>query len=130
VTYTEPELAQVGLTEAEARAAGLSVSVLRWPLSENDRAAAEGETRGVVKLVVAKGRVVGAGVLAPEAGEMIGAWTLAIASRTKLSALAGLIAPYPTRSEAGKRAVGSYYAARLFSDRTRNVMRWLGRLPW
>jgi pyruvate/2-oxoglutarate dehydrogenase complex dihydrolipoamide dehydrogenase (E3) component len=130
VTYTALELAQVGMTEAEARAAGLSVSVLRWPLSENDRAVAEGETRGLVKLVVAKGRVVGAGILAPGAGEMIGTWTLAVASRTKLSALAGLIVPYPTRSEAGKRAAGSYYAARLFSERTRKVVKWLGRLPW
>ena len=130
VTYTALELAQVGITEAEARAAGLSVSVLRWPLSENDRAVAERETRGLVKLVVSKGRVVGAGILAPGAGETIGVWTLAIASRTKLSKLAGLIVPYPTRSEAGKRAVGSYFAARLFSDRTRKVVRWLGWLPW
>ena len=130
VTYTALELAQVGMTEAEARAAGLSVSVLRWPLSENDRAAAERETRGLVKLVVASGRVVGAGILAPGAGEMIGVWTLAIASRTKLSALAGSIAPYPTRSEAGKRAVGSYFAAKLFSSRMRKVVRFLTRLPW
>ncbi len=130
VTYTSPELAQVGMTEAVARAAGLNVSILRWPLSENDRAAAERDTRGLVKLVVAKGRVIGAGILAPGAGEMIGAWTLPIASRTKLSTLAGLIAPYPTRSEAGKRAVGSHFLATLFSDRTRKLVRLLGRLPW
>lgn len=130
VTYTELELAQVGMTEAEARAAGLSVSVLRWPLSENDRAVAERETRGLVKLVVAKGRVVGAGILAPGAGETIGTWVLAVASKTKLSALAGLIMPYPTRSEAGKRAAGSYYAAQLFTERTRKIVRFLARLPW
>ena len=130
VTYTALELAQVGMTEAEARAAGLSISVLRWPLSENDRASAERETRGLVKLIVASGRVVGAGILAPRAGETIGVWTLAVASRVKLSKLAGLIAPYPTRSEAGKRAVGSYFAARLFSDRTRRLVRLLGWLPW
>ena len=130
VTYTELELAQVGMTENEARAAGLSVSVLRWPLSENDRAIAERETRGLVKLIVAKGRVIGAGILAPGAGEMIGVWTLAIASRAKLSALAGLIAPYPTRSEAGKRAVSSHFAATLFSDRTRKLVRFLQWLPW
>ncbi len=130
VTYTELELAQVGMTEAEARAAGLSVSVLRWPMSENDRAVAERETRGLVKLIVAKGRIVGAGILATGAGEMIGAWTLAIAAGTKLSALAGLISPYPTRSEAGKRAAGSYFAAKLFSEWTRKVVRFLARLPW
>jgi hypothetical protein len=60
---------------------------------------------------------------------MIGLWTLAIAKRVKLSALAGLIAPYPTRSEAGKRAVGSYFAAALFSARTKAVVRFLSRLP-
>ena len=130
VTYTAPEVAQVGMTEAEARAAGLSISVLRWPLSENDRAAAEREKRGLVKLVVAKGRVVGAGILAPGAGEMIGVWTLAIASRAKLSALAGLIVPYPTRSEAGKRAAGSYFTAKLFAERTRKLVRFLAWLPW
>lgn len=130
VIYTELELAQVGLTEAETRAAGLPIAVLRWPMAENDRAIAEGDTRGTVKLVVSKGRVVGAGILAPGAGEAIGAWTLAIASRTKLSALAGTIAPYPTRSEAGKRAAGTYFSARLFSERTRTLVRLLTRLPW
>ena len=129
VTYTDPELAQVGMTEAEARQAGLAVSILRWPLAENDRATAERDTVGLVKLIVARGRVVGAGILAPHAGEMIGQWTLAIAQRTKLSALAGVIAPYPTRAEAGKRAVGSFFAPTLFSERTRWLVRLLGWLP-
>jgi hypothetical protein len=72
---------------------------------------------------------VGAGILAPHAGEMIGQWTLAIVARTRLSRLAGLIAPYPTRSEAGKRAAGSYFAASLFSPRVRALARTLVRLP-
>jgi pyruvate/2-oxoglutarate dehydrogenase complex dihydrolipoamide dehydrogenase (E3) component len=129
VTYTNPELAQVGLTEAEALAAGHKVSLLRWPLSDNDRAAAEREPTGMVKLVVAKGRIIGAGILAPHAGEMVGQWTLAIAQRTRLSTLAGLIAPYPTRAEAGKRAVGLYFSSKLFSDRTRSLVRLLRWLP-
>jgi pyruvate/2-oxoglutarate dehydrogenase complex dihydrolipoamide dehydrogenase (E3) component len=129
VTYTDPELAQTGLTESEAVAAGMNVQLLRWPLADNDRAIAERDTAGLVKLVVSRNRVVGAGILAPGGGEMIGLWTLAIAKRVKLSALAGLIAPYPTRSEAGKRAVGSYFAAALFSARTKAVVRFLSRLP-
>jgi pyruvate/2-oxoglutarate dehydrogenase complex dihydrolipoamide dehydrogenase (E3) component len=129
VTYTDPELAQTGLTEAEAVAAGLKVQVLRWPLADNDRAVAERDTAGLVKLVVSGNRVVGAGILAPHAGEMISQWTLAIAQRTRLSALAGLIVPYPTRSEAAKRAVGSYFAPRLFSARTKALVRFLSRLP-
>jgi pyruvate/2-oxoglutarate dehydrogenase complex dihydrolipoamide dehydrogenase (E3) component len=127
-TYTHPELAQVGLTEAEACAAGLPVSVLRWPMVENDRAVAEADTAGLVKLVVARGRVVGAGILAPSAGEMIGTWTLAIAERIRVSRLAGMIVPYPTRAEAAKRAAGNLYAPKLFSARTKRVVRWLQRL--
>ena len=129
VTYTAPELAQVGLTEAEARAAGLAVQILRWPLAENDRARAERDTAGLVKLVVHRGRVVGAGILAPHAGEMIGTWTLAIARRLPLSALAGMIVPYPTRAEAAVRAAGTFYLDRLFAPRTRRLARWLARLP-
>jgi pyruvate/2-oxoglutarate dehydrogenase complex dihydrolipoamide dehydrogenase (E3) component len=117
------------MTEVEARAAGLPVSVLRWPLSDNDRAVAEGDTAGLVKLIVARGRVVGAGILAPFAGEMIGTWTLAIAERTRVSRLAGMIVPYPTRAEAAKRAAGSLFVAKLFSARTKQVVRWLQRLP-
>ncbi|MBV9783182.1 MAG: FAD-dependent oxidoreductase [Acidisphaera sp.] len=129
VIYTDPELAQVGLTEAEARAAGRTPIVLRWPMQENDRAIAEARREGSVKLVIARGRVLGAGILAPGAGDMISAWTLAIARRIPLAALAGLIVPYPTRSEAGKRAAGSHYAARLFGPASRRLAGWLARLP-
>jgi pyruvate/2-oxoglutarate dehydrogenase complex dihydrolipoamide dehydrogenase (E3) component len=129
VIYTDPELAQVGMTEAEARAAGLMPYVLRWPLAENDRAIAERDTDGMVKLVVARGRVVGAGIVAPHAGEMIGQWALAIAARVRLSTLAGLMLPYPTRADAGKRAAASYFADTLFSARVRALARALSRLP-
>jgi pyruvate/2-oxoglutarate dehydrogenase complex dihydrolipoamide dehydrogenase (E3) component len=129
VTYTKPELAQVGLTEAEAAQAGRRVSVLRWPLAENDRAQTERDLAGLVKLVVEKGWVIGAGILAPQAGEMISVWALAIARRVPLSALANLIVPYPTRSEAGKRAAASFYAPRLFSSRAKTLVRVLARLP-
>jgi pyruvate/2-oxoglutarate dehydrogenase complex dihydrolipoamide dehydrogenase (E3) component len=130
VTYTDPELAQVGLTEAEARAAGYVIRVLRWPLAENDRAQAERRPEGLVKLVTTRrGRLLGAGILAPHAGEMIGVWTLAIAQRTSLSALAGLIVPYPTLAEAGKRAAGSFFMGRLFAPATKRLVRLLAWLP-
>ncbi len=129
VTYTDPELAQVGMTEGEARAAGYRPYVLRWPFAENDRAVAEGDTTGMVKLVVAGNRVIGAGLLAPHAGEMIGLWGLAIARRIKVSALASLIVPYPTRTEAAKRAAQSLLAPRLFANRTKILVRLLSRLP-
>ena len=129
VTYTNPELAQTGVTEADATAAGRAVQVLRWPLSENDRAIAERDETGLVKLVVSGNRIIGAGILSPHAGEMIGPWTLAITRKIPLSALAGMIVPYPTRSEAGKRAAGSYFTAKLFSERTKILVRLLNWLP-
>jgi len=127
VTYTQPELAQAGLTEAEARARGRSIQILRWPIADTDRAQAEQSPDGLVKLVVERGRVIGAGILAPHAGEMITAWVLAIARRVPVSALAGLIVPYPTLSEAGKRAAQSLYAPRLFSPRTKALVQVLRR---
>jgi len=144
VTYTDPELAQTGLTELEAKAAGLTVRLLRWPLADNDRAVTEGDVPdqdgpttdgigtgvpGLVKLVISRNRVVGAGILGPHAGEMISQWSLAISRRTPLSALAGMIVPYPTRSEAGKRAIGTFFAPRLFSARTKTLVRILRRFP-
>ncbi|MBL8831095.1 MAG: FAD-dependent oxidoreductase [Rhodospirillales bacterium] len=131
VTYTAPELAQVGLTETAARAAGIDVRLARWPFFENDRAQATGEIDGFVKIVAdAKGRVRGATIAGAHAGELIGPWTMAVAQRLKLSAMAGYVAPYPTLSEAGKRAAGAFFAPKLFSPRTRKLVRFLFRLPF
>jgi pyruvate/2-oxoglutarate dehydrogenase complex dihydrolipoamide dehydrogenase (E3) component len=131
VIYTDPELAQVGLTEAEARDAGhRDISVLRWPLSENDRAIAEGRPEGMAKLVVGRrGRLLGAGILAPRAGEMAGLYGLMIGRKLPLSALAGMVLPYPTLSEAGKRAAADYYTPRLLSPAAKRLIGWLKRLP-
>jgi pyruvate/2-oxoglutarate dehydrogenase complex dihydrolipoamide dehydrogenase (E3) component len=127
VTYTAPELAQVGMTLAEA---GAGARVLAWPFAENDRAIAEGDTAGMVKLVIDKtGRLCGAGIVGPGAGEMIGLYALALAERTKLSALAGVVLPYPTRGEAGKRAAGAYFAEKLFAELPRRLVKFLTRLP-
>ncbi|MCC7427568.1 MAG: FAD-dependent oxidoreductase [Alphaproteobacteria bacterium] len=129
VTYTAPELAQTGLTEAEARAAGhADLTILRWPFHENDRAIAERETHGLIKVVATrKGRVLGAGILGPRAGEMINAWSLAIVARVKLATLAGMVVPYPTFAEVGKRAAGQFFVSRLFSERTKGLVRFLRR---
>jgi len=130
VTYTAPELAQLGLTEDEARAAGHDIRVLRWPVAENDRAQAERRPEGLVKLVVTRrGRVLGVGILAAHAGEMLGTWTLAISRRIPLSALAGMIVPYPTFAEAPKRAAGAFFSPRLFAEGTKRLVRLLAWLP-
>ncbi len=94
VTYTSPELAQVGLTEDRAREEGLKFRVIRWPFSENDRARAEGATDGLVKaLVAARGRVLGAGIVGAGAGELIQTWVLAIKEGIKIGAIADMIVP-------------------------------------
>lgn len=130
VTYTDPEVAQVGLGEAEARARhGAKLRVLRWPFSENDRAQAERQTRGFVKvLTTASGRLLGAMIIGPQAGELIQPWILALANKLKIDAMATVITPYPTLGEVSKRAAGSFYAPKLFSERTRKMVRWLSRL--
>ncbi len=131
VTYCDPELAQIGLTEAEAREQGHDeLAILRWPVAENDRAVAEGLTDGLVKLVVGKGgRLLGAGVLAPHAGEMAGMFGLMIGRKLPLSALAGMVLPYPTLAEAAKRAAGDYYAPKLLSPFTKRLVGLLKHLP-
>ncbi len=131
VTYTDPEIAQVGLTEAEAIAAGhQDIRIQRWPLAENDRAVAEGRPEGLVKLIVsAKGKLLGAGIVAPHAGEMAGTFGLMIGRKLPLSALAGLVLPYPTLSEGAKRAAGDYYVAKLLSPFTKRLIGLLRLLP-
>ncbi len=122
-TYTDPELAQVGLTEEEARAAhGPRLQVFRVPLAENDRARAGRQTGGMVKLMVAGGRPVGVGIAAPHAGELIALWALVLQRRIPLRAVAGMVLPYPTLAEAGKRAAGACLSPRLFANP------WVGRI--
>ena len=128
VTYTDPELAQIGLTEAASRAVGETPRVLRWRFVENDRAQTERETEGMVKIVTrGNGRILGASILGAGAGDLILPWALAISQKLKIGAMANLIVPYPTRGEAGKRAAGSYYIPTLFSARTRRLVRLLAR---
>jgi pyruvate/2-oxoglutarate dehydrogenase complex dihydrolipoamide dehydrogenase (E3) component len=128
VTFTDPELAHVGLSEAEAKKTHGEVRVLRWSFHENDRAQAEHATEGFIKVIASKkGRILGAGIVGRSAGELIHPWVLAVANRMKVSQLASYIAPYPTLGEVGKRAAGSFYTPALFSERTRRVVRFLLR---
>jgi pyruvate/2-oxoglutarate dehydrogenase complex dihydrolipoamide dehydrogenase (E3) component len=127
VTYTDPELAQVGLTDLQAKETlGDGINVLRWPFAENDRARAGHRTEGFAKIVTdRKGRVRGATIVGAHAGELILPWVLAVANRTKIGRMAGVIAPYPTLSEVSKRAAGTWYIPKLFSERTRKIVRFL-----
>ncbi len=116
-TYTDPELAQVGLTEAQARDIhGEKLEVVRFDYNENDRAIASGQTIGMIKVMIVKGRPVGASIAGAAAGELIGIWALVIANKLKMSAVATMVAPYPTLGEINKRAAGAYFSPRLFDS--------------
>jgi pyruvate/2-oxoglutarate dehydrogenase complex dihydrolipoamide dehydrogenase (E3) component len=129
VTYTDPELAHVGLGEAAARDKhGAQVRVLSFPYAENDRAVAERETTGLVKAVVGRrGRILGAAIVGAGAGELIHPWVLAIASGLKIGAMAQMIAPYPTLGEINKRAAGAHFTPSVFGPRMKAVVRLLAR---
>ena len=127
VTFTDPEIAHVGLTEAQAKEKfGDDVRILRWSFEENDRARAERETEGLIKVVVGKrGKILGASIGGPHAGDLLQPWVLALTQGLKIGAMANAIAPYPTLSEVSKRAAGSYYTDALFGERTRKIVRFL-----
>ncbi|WP_312360551.1 dihydrolipoyl dehydrogenase family protein [Ensifer sp.] len=124
VTYTDPEIAEVGLSEAEARDKFGAVDVIRTDLTLNDRARTDGVEAGLIKLVVGRrGRILGAGIAAPGAGELISMWSLAVANRMTLKQVRGYVAPYPTLSEIGKQAAISYYAPLAKNAVVRSVIR-------
>jgi pyruvate/2-oxoglutarate dehydrogenase complex dihydrolipoamide dehydrogenase (E3) component len=124
-TYTDPELSHVGLTEAEARAAhGEALTVVRAEFHHNDRAISEGKDKGLIKVMVVKGRPVGASIVGPQAGELIAVWALAISAKLKMTAIAGMVSPYPTLGEVSKRAAGAYFSPKLFDSAA------LKRLVW
>jgi pyruvate/2-oxoglutarate dehydrogenase complex dihydrolipoamide dehydrogenase (E3) component len=105
------------LTEAQARHEyGGALTVLRQDFHHNDRAVTEGIAKGLLKVMVVRGRPVGASIAGPQAGELIALWTLAISAKLKISAIAGMILPYPTLGEVSKRAAGAYFAPKLFDN--------------
>ncbi len=128
VTFTDPELAHVGLTEEQARAGNKSIRVLRWPYAENDRAQAEGLTDGHIKLIVDSGsRIVGVSIVGAGAGEMINLWTLAVSRKMKLGDGRDYIPPYPTMSEIGRRAIVASYLPLTRKPLVRRIIRFLRR---
>jgi len=129
VTFTDPELARIGLIEDEARQQhGNAISVVRSPFAELDRALADGRTDGLIKIVVGKrGAILGVTILGEHAGELIHVWSLAMSQRLGLKAVASAIAPYPTLGEISKKAAGAYYADKLFSPWPRRIVKFLTR---
>ncbi len=128
VLYADPEIASIGLSEEEALRRFRNVRILRWPVAENDRARADGDTEGLIKLVVARdGRILGCGVAARGAGELIAPWTLAISHGLKAQDMFAAIAPYPTLSEISRRVAAGIYADTMASGWTKRVAAFLRR---
>ncbi|GAB4391598.1 MAG: hypothetical protein Tsb005_02050 [Gammaproteobacteria bacterium] len=129
VTYTSPELAQVGVTEAQAKQRNLHYQLVEWKFTENDRAQCELTTPGKIKVMVnRKGLILGVSMLGPHAGDLIQPWIIAMNNRLTIRKMAEYISPYPTFAEINKRAAGSYFTPLLFSDKTRRLVRWLRKL--
>ena len=126
VTFTDPELAQIGLTEARAREQGIKIRVTRWPYHDNDRAQAEGTPRGHIKVITtAKGKIVGVTIVGAQAGELIAMWVLAVARNLDLRAITDLVFPYPTLSEVGKHAAIDYLSPSLTGVWARRIIGWM-----
>jgi pyruvate/2-oxoglutarate dehydrogenase complex dihydrolipoamide dehydrogenase (E3) component len=127
-TYSDPELGGIGLSEKEAKRLGIAYEAVQERFSDNDRAQAEAETRGGIKLILDKrGRPLGVRILGFHAGDLLAEWVAALNGRVKLSTIAGSIHAYPTMSEINKRAVGSLFSKKIFSDTVRKVLRMVYR---
>lgn len=129
VTYVQPEIAQIGLSESSARKKYKNVSISSFPFGENDRAIAEGKTAGEVKLVIYKGRVIGASVLGEGAGDLVQLIAVAMSNKLKVQALTNFISPYPTRAEAVKRAASAHFTEFVFGPRMKRLVSFLNRIP-
>ena len=129
VTYTDPEIAHVGLYERDAQAKGLATHVIKIPFASVDRAIADGESEGFLKILHPRGsdKILGATIVARHAGEMISEITLAIATNQGLNALSGVIHPYPTQAEAIKKAADTYRRT-LLTPRTQSFLKVLSKL--
>lgn len=126
VVYTEPECAQVGVSIEDIKHDD-SVEVVRFDMSELDRAVAEHATTGFAKLIVKKGRLIGAHIIGPHAGDVIHELVLAIQNKMKLSKITGLVHAYPSFAQVNRRAASQYYRDKLFSNGTKRLVRLLNR---
>jgi dihydrolipoamide dehydrogenase len=128
ITYTDPEVAQVGLTEQQAQAQGLHYEVARFPFNDIDRAITDGIVEGFLKILIVRGRVAGASLFGAHAGELIHELALAMQTKAKVGYISRLIHAYPTLSQIHRRAINAHYAPRLYSGKVRLLARLINRL--
>ena len=128
VTYTDPEVASIGYNEQSAQEAGIPYNVIRQDMDSNDRANAEVEPRGTMKILIdKKERVIGTQITALHASDLLLPSLFAVSESWKVSALMKPIFPYPTLGEIHKKGVSGYMAPKLFNQRVRRILRFLHR---
>jgi len=128
ITYTDPELAQIGLTESEARNKYRRIRILRWPYADNDRAQAERETHGFIKVITRpNGQILGCTIVGAEAGELLQLWVIALERSLRIGDLTSLVLPYPTLSELSKRVAYTFYQPSLAKRGLRRIIDFLRR---
>lgn len=127
VTYTDPEIAHVGVTEQQI--SDNNYKILKMNFSDNDRAQTECKTEGMIKVIVTKkGKILGATIFGPSAGELIYPWVIAMQNNMNISVIASSIAPYPTLSEINKRVAGQFYTEKLYGSFMNKIVKFIMRL--
>ncbi len=128
-TYTDPELAGVGMNEKEARAAGVQYSVFVEAFKDNDRSLAEGGGVGKIKMILGPDeKPIGVQILGPKAGELLNEWVAVLNGKVKLSTLASAVHPYPTLGEINKRVAGAYLSPKIFSRKVKTGLKFFFHL--
>ena len=128
-TYTDPELAGIGMNEKAARAAGIKYFVWEEAFKDNDRSLAEGEKVGKIKMILdEKENPLGVQILGPRAGELLNEWVAVLNGKVKLSTLASSVHPYPTLGEINKRVAGKFFAPKIFSERVKKGLKFFFHL--
>jgi len=128
-TYTDPELASIGMNEKAAKAAGIEYSVWTEAFKDNDRSLAEGEKVGKIKMILdEKEKPLGVQILGPQAGELLNEWVAVLNGKVKLSTLASAVHPYPTLGEINKRVAGKFFSPKIFSEKVKKGLKFFFHL--
>ncbi|GAB4341387.1 MAG: FAD-dependent oxidoreductase [Desulfobulbaceae bacterium] len=128
-TYTDPELASIGMNEKRAREAGIDYSVWTEEFADNDRAQAEGAASGKIKMLLdSREKIIGVQIAGPRAGDLLGEWVAVLGGKVKLSTLAGAVHPYPTLAEINKRVAGSFLSTKIFSPTVKKGLKFFFQL--
>jgi pyruvate/2-oxoglutarate dehydrogenase complex dihydrolipoamide dehydrogenase (E3) component len=128
-TYTDPELASIGMNEKMAKAAGIEYSVWTEEFKDNDRSLAEGKKVGKIKMLLdEKEKPIGIQILGPRAGDLVGEWVAVVNGKVKLSTLASAVHPYPTLGEINKRVAGTFLSGKIFSEKVRKGLKFFFHL--